>query len=285
MRDPRIEQHWKKLSLDRIEEIGSKDAIVILSYSDDEGVRINRGRPGAAEGPARILYFLGRYVHRLHDTPEIFILERFHDKNTDTQLPPLKDRHASAERSVLNLLKEGFRVITLGGGHDYGYPDSSAFYQYSSGKILNIDAHLDVRPVVNEEFNSGTPFYRFIERFGGKPLVEWGIQPQCNAVSHLEFAEKAGALVLSYREKLPKISGPVGLSVCLDAFAGIRGVSAPAIVGLSPEDGVEAIRSYAKASRWLGLYECAPAHDPLTEDSARLGALLAYHFIHETLKI
>ncbi len=137
-----------------------------------------------------------------------------------------------------------------------------------------------MRPVVDGRLNSGTAFFRFIKKYGGKPLTAWGIQEQCNALSHFEFGKARGAKIFAFNQKLPKLSGPIGLSICLDAFAGIRGVSAPSVVGLSTNQGLEIVDALKKNSKWLGLYECAPKFDPLTEDSARLGALLAYRFIH-----
>ncbi len=277
-RDPRLSETWRKIDWAAIEKLpvfaDATKQIAIVSYPDDEGVRINNGRAGAADGPEKILHYLGRMVHRGGETPPLLIV------SDHLRQAYLEQRHQAAESRVQHLLKLNCRVITLGGGHDYGYPDSAAYHRLFKGKILNIDAHLDVRPVIAGRLNSGTPFYRFIKEFGGKHLIEWGIQNHCNAVSHLEFAKMAGTKILDAGKKLPKIHGPVGLSICLDAFQGIRGVSAPAMAGLSTQQGLEAVRMYGSRSKWLGLYECAPKYDPLNEDSARFAALLAYHFIH-----
>jgi formiminoglutamase len=276
--DPRIQDHWVKTEWNAIEKLSPfpkhLSQIAILSHADDEGIRLNNGRPGASDGPERLLYYFGRMVHRAEKTPPILVV------TDQSRHVDLDRRHEEAYARVSKLLALNCRVVTLGGGHDYGFPDACAYYEQFKGKILNIDAHLDVRPVVDGRLNSGTPFFRFIEKFGGKALIEWGIQEQCNAISHLTFAQESGAKVLSYTKPLPKISGAVGLSVCLDAFEGIRGVSAPAMVGLRAQDGIDAVDTYRKRSRWLGIYECAPKYDPLNEDSARLGALLAYRFIH-----
>jgi formiminoglutamase len=276
--DPRLSDHWIKRPWSEIEKLApfqkALKQVAILSYPDDEGVRLNNGRAGAHRGPERILHFLGRMVNRGRKTPPIIVV------SDSSRLAYLEKRHEEAEQKVLHLLKLNCRVITLGGGHDYGFPDAAAYYQFTQGKILNIDAHLDVRPVLDGRLNSGTPFFRFIQRFGGKPLVEWGIQSQCNALSHFAFAKKAGAKILDETKSLPKLQGEVGLSVCLDAFAGIRGVSAPCFSGLSTRQGLDAVETFKEKSRWLGIYESAPEFDPLNEDSARFGALLAYRFIH-----
>lgn len=276
--DPRLQDHWIKSPWAFIQSAPapkkSQKAVAVLCHPDDEGVRLNNGRPGAARGPERILYYLGRMIYQFKKTPPIRIIsDEFHSGDLST-------RHANAKELAKSLLSMGYRLITLGGGHDYGFPDASAYYEVHGGKILNIDSHLDVRPVVNGKLNSGTPFFRFIEAYGGRPLVQWGIQEQCNALSHFDFAKASGAKIYGPGEKLKKISGSVGLSICLDAFSGIRGVSAPCFAGLNPTEGVKTVNTYKQNSSWLGLYESAPELDPLTEDSARFGALLAYYFIH-----
>lgn len=283
--DPRIREHWVSLSfedlMDELEKTSKSKVsrsspktsppVIIISHADDEGVRINKGRPGAKEGPSAILHFLGRCIVHPHKTPRLFLLEE------GRQSFSLAERHQQAETQSFEILKRGARVITLGGGHDYGYPDASAYFRTTKGKILNVDAHLDSRPVIDGQLNSGTPFFRFIKTYGGKSLIEWGIQDHCNADSHRAFVKASGARIYSWNEACPHIAGSLGLSICLDAFRGIRGVSAPALVGLDPNTGLELILKYRSRSSWLGLYEAAPSID---EDAARLAAIYAHAFIH-----
>ncbi len=276
--DLRLKDHWHALtSLDLLKDISQHDgeSVLIVGYPDDEGVRLNGGRAGAVEGPSAILQYLGKMVVR--DSPKIYVLE---------SLPldqPLAQRHEWAERVVTQALKAGLRVITMGGGHDYGYPDASAYMEVVKGKVLNIDAHLDMRPILQNQFNSGTPFRRLVERFGGRSLIQYGFWPHTNAVAHESFARKHHSLLIAATENLPPIEGPLGLSICLDAFTGIRGVSAPQIIGLPVERALDSIRRFRFQSQWLGLYEVAPNLDPITHDSGRLAAMLAYYFIHRSI--
>ncbi|PIR23053.1 MAG: hypothetical protein COV44_04850 [Deltaproteobacteria bacterium CG11_big_fil_rev_8_21_14_0_20_45_16] len=248
--------------------------VVLLCYPDDEGVRNNHGRPGAAKGPAQILYYLGKLNSQTKAARSIAVMK---EKPVGKSIAL---RHRWAEEKVHALLRKSYRVITLGGGHDYAFPDASAFYQIYKGKILNIDAHLDVRSMLNSKINSGTAFSRFSEKFGGSSIVQWGIQPQANSLELFSYAKKNKMKVLSDLDAMPRIKGKLGLSICLDAVATIRGVSAPAILGLEPRQIVEAVAYYAKVSPWMGIYESAPCYDPVNEDSARLGALLIFHYLH-----
>lgn len=271
--DPRLTEHWQNVFIKNLPAKAEKNAVCIVSYADDEGVRLNNGRLGASEGPARILYYLGRMVQR-NETPSIVVLQ-------DRLLQPsLEKRHAAAETAMLDLFSRGFRVISLGGGHDYGLPDTAAYFQSFKGKIVNVDAHLDTRPVIDLKLNSGTAFFRFMERFSGKHLIHWGLQDHCNAASHWKHAKTNGCKLLRAKDPMPKIKSKVGMSICLDAFSGIRGVSAPTFTGIPTEEGMKFVDFHSPRSKWLGLYECAPRYDPLNEDSARLGAVLAYRFIH-----
>lgn len=272
-KDFRLRDHWKQVSLNELLREPPPIGVVLVSYPDDEGVRNNHGRPGAKEGPSRILHFLSRLV--LHkNCPPIYVLK---DR---LQKWDLSARHRQAEENLRAILEEGHRVVTIGGGHDYGYPDAAAYYEIHGGKLINIDAHLDVRPV-EKAIGSGTPFRRFVERFGGRDLIEWGLQVQSNSPAHIAWAKSKKVSLYSSSSKWPRIKSKVGLSVCLDAFAGIRGVSAPALVGPSCKDGLELVAYYSKNSPWMGVYECAPKLDPVTEDSARYSAILIYHFIYK----
>lgn len=271
--DVRLKDKWEIISFRNLPSKSKPQAVAILSYPDDEGVKLNNGRPGAKEGPSRILHYLGKMVQQ-KKTPSLFIVSDVLKNKS------LAERHHHAEERVRTLLSKNYRVITLGGGHDYGYPDAAAFLEHGRGTVLNMDAHLDMRPVLRGQLNSGTAFYRLMKRFPGRHLIEWGIQKQCNAPAHLQWAQTHQVKVLHYRNSMPEIKGTVGLSICLDAFAGIRGVSAPAMVGFSTEDGAKCIERYAPQTSWLGVYECAPRYDPLNEDSAQFAALLIYRTLH-----
>jgi arginase family enzyme len=277
MSDPRLESSWSFVGLDDLKRARSPLDTVIVSYPDDEGVRLNKGRAGAASGPERILFYLGRTV-ALKNSPQILVL------NLKISALQLADRHTEAEQIVRHILRLGYRVITLGGGHDYGYPDAAAFLEEVGGKVLNVDAHLDLRPVVDHQYNSGTPFRRLVERFGGKQLIEWGYLPHTNSEAHESWGRDHQVKLVPWPKKCPELKGRIGLSICLDAFAGIRGVSAPTQIGPHPNEGWMLIRHYAKQSRWLGLYEAAPSLDPSHEDSARLAAALAHAYLHGAKK-
>lgn len=86
------------------------------------------------------------------------------------------------QEKVSNALSEGYIPIVIGGGNDQSYPNASALLDHYQNKpigVVNIDAHLDVRPLIDGQRHSGCPFRMLIEdeRFKVLSAVE-KITPQ-----------------------------------------------------------------------------------------------------------
>ncbi|GAA1774795.1 formimidoylglutamase [Pseudarthrobacter sulfonivorans] len=128
---------------------------VILGFASDEGVRRNKGRPGAAAAPAAIRAALG---------PLAFHLERSVSDAGDVVVTDgaLEAGQARAGKAVGAMLGAGRLTVVLGGGHETAYASylglagSEAVRGGRRLGILNLDAHFDLRaePVPS----SGTPF-------------------------------------------------------------------------------------------------------------------------------
>src|SRR5262245_23827612 len=143
---------------------------VIVGFPQDEGVRRNYGRPGAALAPQEIR----RYLYRL--TP----WDGMH--GTDLTINPpldvgdihidgaLEDSQHSLAIVIGHLLEAGTIPIILGGGHEtaYGHFLGYRMAQKSPG-IINLDAHLDVRPLIQGRAHSGSPFRQALE-YAPNPL-------------------------------------------------------------------------------------------------------------------
>ncbi len=131
--------------------------IVILGCPQDEGVRRNNGRIGAAAAPTKIreqFYKLTPFNIK----KRIFDLG---DVNIGATLEDTHDTHAAVVRQVLS---DGKRLIVLGGGNDVSYPDGRAMSEVFGPEnwiAVNVDSHLDVR--IAEQRNSGTPYRQLLE--------------------------------------------------------------------------------------------------------------------------
>ena len=120
----------------------SEPGWILAGYPDDEGIQLNSGRLGASEGPESIRRFFYRTTY-LPASPPLYDLG-----NISLKLP-LADRHELGRRAAAKSLQAGFQWLGLGGGHDYGYADGAGFldvYENSQPVVINLDAHLDVRP-------------------------------------------------------------------------------------------------------------------------------------------
>src|SRR3954471_6879923 len=93
--------------------------IVILGCPQDEGVRRNGGRPGAAEAPDAIR----RQFYKL---TTMNIRRRIFDLGNISIGESLEETHDVLTAVVRQLLEDGKRLIVLGGGNDISYPDGRA---------------------------------------------------------------------------------------------------------------------------------------------------------------
>jgi formiminoglutamase len=161
--------------------------VVLIGCPQDEGVRRNFGRPGAAQAPQEIrraLYRLtvnGLENLRLLDLGDIVIQQR------------LEQTHALLQQWVQKLIEDGKRVIVLGGGNDISYASCSALSLATPSMMaFNVDAHFDVRE--NQPCNSGTPYRQLIEEGFLKPSMfyEIGFQPALNSAVYAEYLRAKG---------------------------------------------------------------------------------------------
>jgi formiminoglutamase len=198
---------------------------------------------------------------------------------------------------VALLRSKKVRLITLGGGHDWAWPD---FADWGAAPLINFDAHLDMRPPPQDtEYagHSGTPFRRILEKERSRlPLSVVGLQSHCNARAHLEWAH-AFQVTTIFLEELPpsqelqwkhlmnKIAlgseaQRLGLSVDMDCFAQMYapGVSAPQPLGLDPGLVLKFLTQFGQKVQHLGIYECNPRYDQGSATS-RLAAKIIHEFL------
>ena len=195
----------KVQSIDLETETAPAGSILVLGYPDDEGIHINAGRLGAAQAPNRIRQYFYKTTWLKNFEQKNWKLLDAGDLNTEqkTQL----EKHSTAEILAERAFASGAFVFSLGGGHDYAFNDANGFLkQHAHGKfgnpiVINFDAHLDVRDDKNG-FNSGSAFYRMINRFNPDTFefFEVGIQTQCNSSYHLEWAKTKRAHLITLEE-------------------------------------------------------------------------------------
>jgi formiminoglutamase len=265
--------------------------VAIVGCPQDEGVRRNGGRPGAAQGPTEIRRAL--YKMSTHGVESVGIC----DAGDVAPQGTLEETHAALEAVVAELLEAGKRVIVLGGGNDISYPDCKALAQQRRDVLaFNIDAHLDVRP--DEPRNSGTPYRQLLEEglLNPRRFFELGSQPFCTPVAHVEYLKSKGAHVtplaalrakgaarvvrraLREADKAMAVFWGIDLDVVNAAEA--PGVSAPNPLGLSGAELCElaALAGAEPRTRVVELTEVNPAFD-VDGRTARLAAAAIWHYL------
>lgn len=271
--------------------------LFLWGYPDHEGIALNGGRIGADKAPDRIRQFF----YKMTPHWQVQNLPRISDLGNLMPLGSLGDRHLLGRAAAQALTMQNKNWISLGGGHDYGYADGSGFISACLNKkqrplIINIDAHMDVRPVT-QNFHSGTPFYRLLTEFENEfDLIEVGIQGQCNSRDHIAWAKQRNVKIITI-ENIKKL----GLLQCLKETLlshsqqplwlslDIDGISSNEAPGCSQAwtTGIESIQIFelmtwlSRSLRWnaFSIYEVSPELDQDNRTS-KLAALLMFHFLN-----
>lgn len=254
--------------------------VVIVGCPQDEGVRRNNGRPGAAEAPDAIRKQFYRLT-TINVKKNIFDLGNIKLGET---LEATHDNHTSVVQQVL---RDGKRVIVLGGGNDISYPDGVAMATVFGPEWwigVNIDSHLDVR--IADERNNGTQYRQLLEEkhLIPKYFYEVGYQSHfCSPVYYnyirdldvnrisLELLRSRAEADLELKEGIK--NNFIGHSSSLNTFFGFDmdavrsadapGTSAPSPLGLRAGEFIQLVKYAASLAntKIIEFSEVNPAFD------------------------
>ncbi len=261
-------------------EASDAKKVGLMGYPGEEGVRRNQGRLGTVEGPSAIRKVLGTLAYHL---PENLPILDYGD--IFTWEGDLEATHRVITDLTYQLLKSNHFPVWLGGGHDLAFAHGSGVLQFAqeNGKklgIINLDAHFDLRPLVDGKGHSGSPFYQLASNFPSQfHYLALGIQRAANPKSLFQAAEKLNTKFLvmedfrlqrwEYIEEqiswfLDQVDA-LYLSVDLDGFSSAYapGVSAPSPMGFDPEVAFKVFDLIGKSKKLISLdvVELNPAYD------------------------
>ncbi len=288
--------------------------IGLWGYCDDQGIAINGGRVGAAIAPD----FIRKYFYKITPQTQNFSPFEFSSPALKTFISDYGNWLPAASltdyvQTISPLLAEKLShqtMITLGGGHDFGAVDGAGFLQWcqlkqnSSPKsshyvkplIINLDAHLDVRPWENG-LHSGTPFSWLLDHYQDQfEFIEVGIQNQCSSPHHHQWLKERNVTVIDndlinkvgllplLRERLAGTSQAQDcfLSLDIDVFSQAQapGCSQSWVGGMSYEEikmSLEWLYNN-KCVSLLGIYEVSPPVD-IDHRTSKLAAMIINDFL------
>jgi formiminoglutamase len=272
---------------------GAKPA-VLLGFCSDEGVRRNKGRPGAAAAPAALRAALA---------PLAFHLDRpVSDAGDVVAGSGLEAGQERTGQAVTAILDAGHLPVVLGGGHETAYASylgvagSAAVQGGQRLGVLNLDAHFDLRD--ETEASSGTPFLQMAraEAAAGRDFryAVVGISEPNNTRALFDTAGKLGVRYLldedcsaervrnfvdAFIAEIDVLYLTIDLDVLPAAVA--PGVSAPAAYGV-PLQVISAVcRQVARSGKLLHLdvAELNPGFD-IDGRTAKVAARLINTLLH-----
>lgn len=269
-------------------------AVTLIGFPSDQGVRINKGRPGASKAPDMI------YEQLLKLTPHASHYEKH--TNTLFKTTGLKEIvctdnvEADQERLGDHLAKVfgKFSIpVIIGGGHETSFGHFLGYVK--AGKpatIINIDAHADVRPLRDGHAHSGSPFFQALEHSSGlcKSYNVFGLNPASVASEHFNYVQKNGRagfeddLDLKSLQQFLKINSGANIMATMDMDvvnqADAPGVSAPNSSGISKKLWLELAFEFGKspAVKSFDLCEVNPKYDR-DQQTVKLAALTIWYFL------
>jgi formiminoglutamase len=250
--------------------------VALLGMPDDTGIRLNNGRPGAADGPRAFREALARYgVAR----PEGLDWPTVYDAGDVVPASDIHHTHDRVTRAVEAVLNAGMLPVGVGGGHDLTFAFVRAVARSHPPMVgVYFDAHLDVR----EQISSGMPFRALVEQCGVRELHVHGLNPDVNAVDQRRWFATHGGHVDRFEPGDPWPEGELFVSLDMDVIdqAYAPGVSAMNPCGWSPEQASAWARAAGRTPtvRCFDIMELSPPNDEHGR-TARLAAHLCLAFL------
>lgn len=168
---------------------------------------------------------------------------------------------------ITDLLKDGSKVLSIGGDHSVSYPIISAFLEkYEHLNILHIDAHADIYDNFdNNPYSHASPFARLLETGKINNITQVGIRTLNQ--HQREQIDRFGVDVVEMKDHnldfLSRLQAPLYISLDMDgldpAFA--PGVSHHEPGGLSTRQVIDIIQKIPVEIVGADLVEYNPVRD------------------------
>ncbi|MFD8101655.1 formimidoylglutamase [Nocardia fluminea] len=281
---------------------GDPGACVFVGFASDEGVRRNKGRQGAADGP----HALRRALSPMALPAPLHAFDAGTITVTDRRL---EEGQRCLGTTVSALLDAGAFPVVFGGGHEVAYgsylglansvaasrgvaaPSTAPSRSKPTVGILNLDAHFDLR--ADRVPSSGTPFRQILEADDTVRYAVIGISQPSNTAALFDTAHRFGvrylldddcdpALVAAFVDEFLAGIDLLHLTIDLDVLpaAVAPGVSAPAAYGVALAI-IQSVCDRVTASGKLALVDIAELNPVFDIDhrTARTAARLVHRLV------
>jgi formiminoglutamase len=262
----------------------NQTAPVFIGFSSDEGVRRNKGRTGAKEGPFKVREMLAS----LPWTAPIY------DYGTLNGTKDLERSQQQLGEAVSEVLSgNGFPLI-IGGGHEtlYGhYLGVRDRFPQARLAVINFDAHFDLR---QDTPSSGTMFHQILTHDKNIDYYVFGIQEGGNTQTLFKTADELNvkyALIEEvidtdvFANRLEEIAeqyDAVFATLCMDSIkeGDAPGVSAPTANGFAARDIHRLVKKLAGLDSLVSfdISEVSPELD-INHMTSRLAASIFHSFL------
>jgi len=266
-----------------IKTLNTAKGVSLIGFKCDEGVRRNKGRVGAFEGPDFIRKHLSFDSLNVSDVGDVICEE-------DDFTPA----HKCLQAKVRHELEAGNFPFILGGGHDMSFSNFAAAAKHvlkhepnARVAAINIDPHFDIRDF-DKGANSGTSFNE-MAKFCAANQLDFnyyclGVNKQSNSSDLFVLAQNLGVRYC-FDDEVEKVSELINECIAncdyvyftldMDAFKSTLapGVSAQAKVGWDVET-IKCFITLIKESNKLivaDIAELNPRFD-IDERTAKLAA-------------
>lgn len=304
---------WVKpidLNAEDNEPFDGEIAFGILGFESDQGIELNKGRFGAANGPSAIRKELTKLPCQFSEEVKIFDCG-----NVTSRFTNLESAQEELSLAVEKMLDLNLFPIVLGGGHEtaFGhYKGLSLFtekHNLKSPGILNFDAHFDLRPYKEGTGTSGTMF-RQIADYNKEKGEDYnyfvlGIQKHSNTQALFRTADELGVNYvlakdvingdyLEITHELDKFLAKqesIYVTICMDCFSSsfAPGVSAPQPLGLDPEKVILFLKHVFETGKPMAfdIAEVSPRfdHDSVTANLASILIFTVVRAIADNTKL
>ncbi|QXM05796.1 formimidoylglutamase [Crassaminicella indica] len=284
-----------------------KLGFAFIGFCCDEGIKRNKGRGGAINGPISIR-------KELANLPCCFIREvkLFDAGNIICENCTLEESQSLLSKAVAKILDLNLFPIVLGGGHEVAFGHYNGILDYIKRKehepnigIINFDAHFDIRPYPNGG-SSGTMFRQIADQCKKEKLDYayfcLGIQKHSNTIDLFKTADRLGVQYVlakdiisqddfSILEKLDnfiKLRDYIYITICSDVFSSAfaPGVSATQPLGLDPERVLKFLKYILRSNKVISfdIAEVSPRFDQ-DNTTANLAATLIFSVVNTLSKM